>query len=162
MLGMSSSLGLKVPCAARWRRSASKAQGQNREGLSEGSAEQNRGPPNRNRIRGRAGITPSPRHASHLWACPRWKSSKLKDVSSAGPPLQGPVCRRCGRGEAEGLLLSGSARTDPPRRSCLRQDEWPISGTDVVRRVKSRPLEMMTCREWPALPAERSNQRFQA
>jgi hypothetical protein len=36
---------------------SSKAQGQNREGLSEGSVEQNRDPTNRNRIRGSAGRT---------------------------------------------------------------------------------------------------------
>src|SRR5262245_21172212 len=66
VLGMSSSLGSKVPCAARRRRSASKTQGQNREGLSEGSVERNRGPANRSRITARAGITPSRRHASHV------------------------------------------------------------------------------------------------
>jgi len=42
VLGMSSSLGVKVPCATWWRWSTSEAQGRNREGPSEGSVERNR------------------------------------------------------------------------------------------------------------------------
>src|SRR6266446_5071691 len=46
--------GSPRPQADMW---SSKAQGQNREGLSEGSVEQSRDPTNRNRIRGSAGRT---------------------------------------------------------------------------------------------------------
>src|SRR3954454_5910297 len=54
---MFDSLEVKVLCPSGWRRRASEAQGRRREAGSEGSVEKNRGPMDKNRIRGLPGRT---------------------------------------------------------------------------------------------------------
>ena len=54
---MVESLEVEVLCPSGWRRRASEAQGRRREAGSEGSVEQNRGPMDKNRIRGLPGRT---------------------------------------------------------------------------------------------------------
>src|SRR5215204_1724937 len=54
------SLEVKVLCPSGWRRRVSEAQGRRREAGSEGSVEQNRGPMDKNRIRGLPGRTSRP------------------------------------------------------------------------------------------------------